>query len=63
MVFFPDEDRPVEVEGVPLEEGIDEADAAERLGTTPEEQENYPDADERRVELTDPDDPDESLRD
>ena len=59
MVFFPDEDRPVDVEGVPAEEGIDEADAAERLDQDPEEQENYPRADERRAALTDPEDPED----
>lgn len=61
MVFFPDEDRPVDVDAVPDEEGIDEADAADRLDEDPEEQENFQDS-ERRVALTDPDDPDEGLR-
>lgn len=55
MVFHPEDDRPVEIEGVPAEEGVDEADAVERLGLDPAEQENRPDADERRKELTDPD--------
>ena len=55
MVFHPDDERPIEVEGVPPEEGVDEADAVERLDLDPEEQENLPDADHRRVELTDPD--------
>ena len=33
-------DRPVQVEGVPAEEGISEADVAERVDENPEDQEN-----------------------
>lgn len=54
MVFHPDEDRPVEFEGVPVEEGMDEADAADRLDEDPDEQVNFPDS-ERRETLDDPD--------
>lgn len=50
----PDKERPVEVEDVPPEEGISEADAAERLDEDPEEQENFPDA-ERTVEIAEED--------
>ena len=39
----PDEHRPVEVEEVPAEEGISEADVADRVDLEPEEQENFPD--------------------
>lgn len=46
-----DEDRPVEVEGVPPQEGISEADAAERVHLDPEQQPNFPD-DERTVEAS-----------
>lgn len=63
MVFFPENERPVEIEGVPDEEGVDEADAVERLDLDPEEQENYPGSEQRRAaEETggqDPSDPDE----
>ena len=37
-------ERPVDLGGVPEEEGVSSADAAERIGTTPEEQENRTDA-------------------
>jgi hypothetical protein len=37
------QERPVEVEGVPDEEGISEADAAERVGLDPDEQPNRTD--------------------
>lgn len=36
----PPEDRPIDLEGVPAEEGISEADAAERVEKDPEEQDN-----------------------
>lgn len=36
----PPEDRPVELEGVPDEEGISAADAAERVERDPEDQDN-----------------------
>ena len=39
----PPEDRPVEVEGVPAEEGVSTADAAERVDKDPEEQLNATD--------------------
>ncbi len=42
----PPEDRPVELEDVPAEEGISTADAAERLERDPEDQENQEDIDE-----------------
>ncbi len=44
MVFTPDEDRPVEIEGVPAQEGIDAADAVDRLDEDPDEQVNFPDS-------------------
>jgi hypothetical protein len=37
------ERRPVEAEGVPAEEDVDMADAAERVDLDPEEQRNRPD--------------------
>lgn len=43
----PREERPVELEGVPAEEGISEADVSERLDNDPEEQVNKPDQDNR----------------
>lgn len=39
----PQDDRPVELEGVPNEENIDTADAVERLDLDPEEQPNRTD--------------------
>lgn len=36
----PPEDRPIELEDVPAEEGISTADAAERVEREPEEQDN-----------------------
>ena len=36
----PPEDRPIDLAGVPAEEGISEADAADRLEKDPDEQEN-----------------------
>ena len=36
-------DRPVHAEEVPAEEGISEADVAERVDETPEDQENHRD--------------------
>lgn len=38
-------ETPVEVEGVPAEEGISEADVAERLDEDPEQQKNFTEAD------------------
>jgi len=38
---------PVELEGVPAEEGVDEADAADRLDLDPEEQPNRENPEER----------------
>ena len=48
-----EEDRPLDVEGVPEEEGVSDADAAERVDEDPDEQRNRPDqpgvsAEERR---------------
>ena len=40
----PFEERPVEVEGAPAEEGVSQADAAERVDLDPEQQVNYTDA-------------------
>lgn len=37
------DDRPLDLEGVPAEEGISEADAAERLDQDPETQQNRED--------------------
>lgn len=42
----PPEDRPIELDGVPAEEGISTADAAERVEREPEEQENKEEIDE-----------------
>ncbi len=36
----PPEDRPIDLEGVPAEEGISEADASDRLEKDPDEQDN-----------------------
>ncbi len=44
MVFSADEDRPVEIQGVPAQEGIEEADAVERLDEDPDEQVNFTDS-------------------
>ena len=40
MTLGPDE-KPVDAEGLPPEEGIERSDIEERLGEDPEEQENY----------------------
>lgn len=37
------EERPIELDGVPEEEGISQADATERLDEDPDEQVNKPD--------------------
>jgi hypothetical protein len=39
----PERDRPVQVEGAPLEEGISEADVADRVDKAPADQENRKD--------------------
>lgn len=44
MVISADEDRPVEIQGVPAQEGIEEADAVERLDEDPDEQVNFTDS-------------------
>ena len=44
----PQDERPIELEGVPSEEGVDPADVAERLDEDPEEQPNFTDDERRR---------------
>jgi hypothetical protein len=41
MVFHPHDEQPIDLGGVPGEEGVSEADAAGRLDLDPEEQRNY----------------------
>jgi hypothetical protein len=41
MGITPDEERPVDLEGLPEEEGVSTADAADRIGLDPDEQPNY----------------------
>ena len=43
MTYQPEEERPIELQDVPDEEGISVGDAAERLDKDPEEQKNYTD--------------------
>jgi hypothetical protein len=43
MTHQPEEERPIELQGVPEEDGISVGDAAERLDKDPEEQKNYTD--------------------
>ena len=43
MTYQPEEERPIELEDVPDEEGISVADAAERIDKDPEEQKNFTD--------------------
>lgn len=43
MISPRDEQRPVDVEGVPAEEGVSTADAADRVDADPREQRNYTD--------------------
>jgi hypothetical protein len=43
MTHQPEEERPIELKGVPEEEGNSVGDAAERLDKDPEEQKNYTD--------------------
>jgi len=43
LMTSPREERPVELEGVPAEEGISEADVTERLDEDPAKQVNKPD--------------------
>ena len=47
-------ERPLDLGGVPDEENVSAADAAERVGTTPEEQENRVDAPDLPEEGVDP---------
>ena len=53
MVFHPEDDRPIDVEGVPEEEDVDTADAADRVDLDPEEQENRDDPEERERQTED----------
>jgi hypothetical protein len=50
----PFERQTPEVEGVPSEEGISEADAAQRLELDPEEQENFTEEHGRRTQVDQP---------
>jgi hypothetical protein len=43
------EDRPVEAEGVPSEEGVDEADVARQVDEDPEELANYTDSEDEKA--------------
>jgi hypothetical protein len=54
MSTHPDEERPLDLGGTPAEEGVSPADASERAGLTPEEQENRVDAPDVPEEGVDP---------
>ena len=59
QIHRPFEKAVPDLEGVPAEEGISEADAVERLDEDPEEQENFTERHGRRtqVDQPEPDDP------
>jgi hypothetical protein len=44
------EERPVQAEGVPPEEGVDEAEVARQVDEDPEDLANYTDSDEEKAE-------------
>jgi hypothetical protein len=54
MSMHPDEERPLDLGGTPAEEGVSPADASERAGLGPEEQENRVDAPDVPEEGVDP---------
>ena len=54
QIHRPFEKAVPEVEGVPAEEGISEADAVQRLDEDPEEQENFTERHGRRTQVNEP---------
>ena len=55
MTFHhPQEEDPLTLGGTPEEEGISEADVAERLGLDPEEQENFTEKHGQRTQVNQP---------
>jgi len=59
MSYHPKDQKPLDLGGAPDEEGVSEADAAERLDLDPEEQENFTDEHGHRTQV-DQEEPDES---
>jgi hypothetical protein len=53
MSISPDEERPVDLEGVPPEEGFSTADAASRVELDPENQPNFTEQELRGEESSD----------
>jgi hypothetical protein len=53
MSISPDEERPVDLEGVPAEEGFSTADAAARVELDPENQPNFTEEELRGEESAD----------
>ncbi len=49
MTLRPEDERPTELGDIPTEEGVSEADAADRAELSPEQQQNYPETSSQPV--------------